>query len=136
MTRGYLLDTNIVSLALKGRSPLVVKRLRAQPRAKVAISVITEMELRFGVAKHPNPERIKTVIEEFLDAMTTAPLPENIASVYGTLRADLERRGSPIGPLDTIIAAHAIAAGVVLVTNNGREFARVRGLRCEDWTKE
>lgn len=136
MSRGYLLDTNIVSLALKGRSPAAVERLRAHPRAKVAISVITEMELRFGVAKHPNPERIKPAIDEFLDTVTTAPLPDDIAGVYGTLRAELERRGSPIGPLDTIIAAHAIAAGVVLVTNNAREFGRVRGLRCEDWTKD
>ena len=136
MTRGYLLDTNIVSLALKGRSPAAVKRLRAEPRAKVSISVITEMELRFGVAKHPHPDRIKPTIDEFLDTVKVAPLPENVATVYGTLRADLERRGSPIGPLDTIIAAHAIAAGLVLVTNNGREFGRVRGLRCDDWTKD
>ncbi len=136
MTRGYLIDTNIVSLALKGRSDAAVKRLRAHPRSKVAISVITEMELRFGVAKHPAPERIKPLIDQFLDTVPTAALPDNIATVYGALRAELERRGSPIGPLDTIIAAHAIASGRVLVTNNGREFGRVRGLRCEDWTKE
>jgi tRNA(fMet)-specific endonuclease VapC len=136
MSRGYLLDTNIVSLALKGRSPAAVKRLRAHPRAKIAVSIITEMELRFGIAKHPTPDRIKPVIEEFLDVVATAPLPDDIARVYGALRADLEKRGRPIGPLDTMIAAHAIAAGLVLVTNNGREFGRVRGLRCEDWTKE
>jgi tRNA(fMet)-specific endonuclease VapC len=134
MSRGYLLDTNVVSIALKGKSPAAVARLRAQPRAKVAISIITEMELRFGVAKHPMPERIRPVIEEFLDTVATAALPDDIATVYGALRADLEKRGSPIGPLDTIIAAHAIAAGLVLVTNNRRKFGRVRGLRCEDWT--
>lgn len=136
MTRGYLLDTNIVSLALKGRSPAAVKRMRAQPRAKIAISVITEMELRFGLAKHPAPHRIKPTIDEFLETVKVEQLPEDVAVAYGALRADLERRGRPIGPLDTIIAAHAIAAGLVLVTNNGREFGRVRGLRCEDWTND
>jgi len=136
VSRGYLLDTNIVSLALKGKSPAAVKRLRSHPRARVSVSVITEMELRFGVAKHPHPERLKPTIDDFLDVVASLPLPDDIAAVYGAVRADLEKRGSPIGPLDTIIAAHAIAAGLVLVTNNAREFGRVKGLRCEDWTKE
>ncbi|MFZ5471356.1 MAG: PIN domain-containing protein [Myxococcota bacterium] len=130
----YLLDTNIVSLALKGRSSVAVARLKKVPRSKVAISVITEMELRFGVAKHPAPHEVRQTIEEFLATIPVANLPEDIASVYGSLRAELEARGKPIGPLDTIIAAHAIAARAILVTNNGREFGRVRGLRWEDWT--
>jgi tRNA(fMet)-specific endonuclease VapC len=134
VSRGYLLDTNIVSLALRGKSAPIVSRLRAQARAKVAVSVITEMELRFGLAKHPSPARLKEAIDGFLEVVRVEALPENIAAVYGPLRADLERRGRPIGALDTIIAAHAIALGAVLVTNNGREFGRVAGLRVEDWS--
>ncbi len=68
--------------------------------------------------------------------MVPLPLSEDIAAVYGSSRVELEKRGSSIGRLDTIIAAHAIAAGRALVTNNAREFARVGGLRCEGWTKE
>lgn len=135
MKRTYLLDTNTVSFALKGRSAAAVKRLAQVPRSKVAISVITEMELRFGVAKHPEPGRIKAVIDDFLRTISVANLPDDIATTYGRLRAELEARGRPIGPLDTIIAAHAISSGAVLVTNNVREFGRVRGLRCEDWTR-
>ncbi len=130
----YLLDTNVVSLALKGKSPRAVETLTKTPRARVAVSVITEMELRFGLAKHPAPERLGPVIDTFLETVRVDPLPEDIASVYGRIRWDLERAGRAIGPLDTIIAAHAVATGSVLVTNNVREFGRVRGLRCVDWT--
>jgi tRNA(fMet)-specific endonuclease VapC len=134
VSRGYLLDTNIVSLALRGRSASIVSRLQAQPRAKVAVSVITEMELRFGLAKHPDSSRLKGAVDAFLEVVRVDALPHNIAAVYGSLRTDLERRGRPIGALDTIIAAHAVAVGAVLVTNNGREFGRVAGLRVEDWS--
>ena len=130
----YLLDTNIVSLALKGRSPRAVERLAGTPRARVGVSVITEMELRFALEKHPAPQRLRPVVEAFLRGIPVLELPPTIARVYGRLRAALERAGRPIGPLDTIIAAHSVALGAVLVTNNKREFGRVPGLRCEDWT--
>lgn len=131
----YLLDTNTVSFALKGRSPAMVSRLKQVPRSRVAVSVITEMELRFGVARHPAPERLQPVIDDFLRAVRVDNLPDDISPVYAELRADLEARGRTIGALDTIIAAHAIACRAVLVTNNGREFGRVRGLRWEDWSR-
>ena len=134
MKSSYLVDTNIISLALEGRSPQATRRLAGTSRDKVAISVITEMELRFGLAKHPAPHRLKPVIDTLLETITVLPLPENIAITYGRVRAELERLGRPIGPLDTIIAAHAIALGAVLVTNNLRRFGRVKGLRCEDWS--
>ena len=134
MSRGYLLDTNIVSRALKGESPRAAKHMSEHPRSKIQVSVITEMELRFGLAKHPAPHKVAPVIEQFLRTVMVAALPADIAKAYGAVRADLERRGRPIGPLDTIIAAHAVASGFVLVTNNVREFGRVRGLRCEDWS--
>ena len=130
----YLLDTNVVSLALKGKSPRALDVLASKARARVGVSVITEMELRFGLEKHPSPGRLKPVIDAFLATVRVLQLPADIATVYGRLRWALERSGRPIGPLDTIIAAHSIALGAVLVTNNTREFGRVAGLRCEDWT--
>jgi tRNA(fMet)-specific endonuclease VapC len=131
----YLLDTNIVSLALKGASPVARMRLAAAPRDEVAISIITAMELRFGLAKHPHATRARAVIDPFLATVQIANLPDDLPATYGSVRAGLERLGRPIGALDTIIAAHAVALRCTLVTNNLREFRRVRGLRCEDWTR-
>jgi tRNA(fMet)-specific endonuclease VapC len=131
----YLLDTNIVSLTLKGKAPAVRTRLAVTPHDRVAISIITAMELQFGLAKHPEASRAKAVVEPFLTVVQIANLPEHIAPIYGTVRATLERRGQPIGPLDTIIAAQALALGCTLVTNNLREFRRVPGLRCQDWSR-
>ena len=129
----YLLDTNTVSLALRGRAPIVVDRLRAVQREDVAVSVITAMELRFGIAKNPST-RARAVVEQFLDAIKVLPIDRAVEKPYADIRAALERVGRLIGSLDTIIAAHALAVRAVLITNNVREFRRVRGLRCEDWT--
>jgi tRNA(fMet)-specific endonuclease VapC len=90
------------------------------------------MELRFGLERTPNT-RSAQAIEEFLDTIRIEHLPDDIAVEYGRVRAELEKRGRPIGALDTIIAAHAVAIRAVLVTNNGREFGRVKGLRWQDW---
>jgi len=100
----------------------------------VALSVVTEMEIRFGLARNPGL-RIGPLVEEFLDAMTILPLDSGVARAYGRVRAQLERDGPPIGPLDTMIAAHALSVGATLVTNDVGEFRRVRGLRVVDWTK-
>lgn len=129
----YLLDTNIVSLIVRGKSPRAAEVMATKRRSHVAVSVITEMELRFGLEKHPAAARIKPVVDGFLGAVRVLPLPPEIAVVYGRLRWALERAGRPIGPLDTIIAAHSMALGAILVTNNISEFGRVAGLRCEDW---
>lgn len=129
----YMLDTNTVSLALRGRAPRAVAYLRDTARANVAISVITAMELRFGLAKTPST-RARDVVEQFLDTLAVLTIDRGIERTYGEVRAALEKSGRPIGCLDTIIAAHALTARAVLVTNNLREFRRVRALRCEDWT--
>jgi tRNA(fMet)-specific endonuclease VapC len=129
----YMLDTNTVSLALRGRAPRAVTYLRDTAREDVVLSVITAMELRFGLAKNPTT-RARDVIAQFLDTITVLPVDRAVEKPYGDIRAALEHVGRPIGALDTIIAAHALAVGAVLVTNNVREFRRVRGLRCEDWT--
>lgn len=130
----YLLDTNTVSLALRGQAPRAVDRLRATDREDVAISVVTALELRFGIAKNPST-RVRAVVEQFLDTMQVLPVDRAVEKPYGDIRAALEGRGRPIGALDTVIAAHSLALRAVLVTNNVREFRRVRGLRCEDWTR-
>lgn len=97
------------------------------------MSIITAMELHFGPANNPATPHRKSV-EVILATLPIANLTESVPAIYGRLRADLERRGKPIGALDTIIAAHALALGSTLVTNNVREFGRVVGLSCEDWS--
>ena len=131
----YLLDTNIVSYLLRKAPRPLLDRLAATSRDDIAISIITAMELRFGVARNPLARNVKTAVETFLGAFPILNLPDGIAPLYGKVRADLERRGTPIGPLDNIIAAHALSLDATLVTNNTREFRRVTGLVCEDWTR-
>lgn len=134
MATRFLLDTNVVSFHIRGSSPALQGRLRRVKAATVALSVVTEMEIRFGLARNPGL-RIAPLVEQFLDAMTVLPLDSDVARTYGRLRAELEKEGRPIGPLDTMIAAHAVCVGATLVTNDVREFRRVRGLRVADWTK-
>lgn len=134
MSTRYLLDTNIVSVALRGRAPSVVERLQETERESVAISVVTAMELRFGIAKNP-VTRVRRIVEEFLEVIPVLTVDRAVERVYGEMRAALEKRGHPMGALDTIIAAHAVALNAVLVTNNTKEFRRVRELSCEDWTR-
>jgi tRNA(fMet)-specific endonuclease VapC len=128
----YLLDTNICIYALKGNQT-VLRRLLAHQRSEVAVSVITEAELRAGAAKSDSPHKTLRAVENFLGPITILPLLSHDAIAYGAVRAKLERAGTPIGPLDTLIAAHAVGRKLVLVTNNEREFARVAGLRIENW---
>ncbi len=97
------------------------------------MSVVTEMEIRFGLARNPGL-RIAPLVEDFLEGITILPLTSDVARVYGRTRAALEEAGTPIGPLDLIIGSHALAIGAALLTNKVTEFRRIRGLRCEDWT--
>jgi tRNA(fMet)-specific endonuclease VapC len=110
------------------------RRLRRVAAESVALSVVTEMEIRFGLARNPGL-RIRPLVEEFLAGVNILPLDSAVAREYARIRADLEGQGRPIGPLDLMIAAHAAALGATLVTNDVREFERVRGLRVVDWTK-
>lgn len=128
----YLLDTNTVSYAIKGNFPSVRERLQKAPVSDVAISVITEAELRFGVAKYPEATRLKVIVEEFLSFVDIRSWDSEAARQYATVRAAVERAGQPMGNLDIMIAAHAMALGAVLVSGD-RVFRRVKGLRIEDW---
>jgi tRNA(fMet)-specific endonuclease VapC len=130
----YLLDTNIASYVIKGNIPRVRQRLLRVPIASVAISVVTEAELRFGVARKPEATRLKIAVEEFLLHVSALPWDSEAAKQYADVRSTLERFGEPMGNLDMMIAAHALAARSVLVTNDG-VFRRLKHLKIEDWTK-
>lgn len=129
----FLLDTNTVSYHIRRSSPALQRRIRRTPAAHVGLSVVTEMEIRYGLARNPGL-RIGPLVEEFLEGVQILPLGSDVARIYGRVRADLESKGTPIGPLDLMIAAHALALGATAITTNLREFRRVRGLRCQDWT--
>jgi tRNA(fMet)-specific endonuclease VapC len=128
----YLLDTNICIYLINDRPASVRKRLSVLDPGDVGVSSITVAELAYGVKKSRSPRNL-AALEGFLLPLEVAPFDLDAAMAYGSIRATLERKGLPIGPLDLQIAAHAIALAVVLVTNNQREFKRVEGLRVENW---
>jgi tRNA(fMet)-specific endonuclease VapC len=130
----YLLDTNTASYIIKGNSQAVDRRLVRISMVDLGISTITEGELRFGAARLPKAVRLHGLIENFVQHVTVLPWDSLAAQQYGLLRAALEREGQPIGSLDLMIAAHAMAAGLILVSND-RAFQRVKKLKTEDWTK-
>jgi tRNA(fMet)-specific endonuclease VapC len=134
MTRRYLLDTNIASYVIKGNIPAVRRRVVQVPMAQLAISAVTEGELRYGAARRSEAARLRTIVDEFLLRMTILPWDSQAAQYYGHIRAALEREGQPMGNLDTMIGAHALALGAVLVTND-QAFTRIKELNVEDWTK-
>jgi len=132
MTR-YMLDTNTVSYLVKG-NPTVARRVLEVPMASLCVSSITQGELLFGLAKRPGAKRFHVVVREFLLRVDVLPWDSTIAERYGSARAGLERHGKILGPLDLLIAAHALAVDAVLVTND-RAFSQVAGLQIEDWTE-
>ena len=133
MANEYLLDTNFASYIIKGNVPAVRRRLVRVPMAQVFISAVTEGELRYGVARQPTATRLQQIVEEFLLRVTILSWDSQAAKHYGQLRADLERLGQPMGNLDMMIGAHALAVGAILVTND-RVLARVKKLKVEDWS--
>jgi tRNA(fMet)-specific endonuclease VapC len=128
----FLLDTNICIYALK-QNERVLERLLAHSRSDVALSVVTEAELRTGAAKSASAAKTLRLVENFLLPLSIVEFGSHDAAAYASVRAKLERAGTPIGPLDTLIAAQAVARKLVLVSNNEREFGRVAGLRIENW---
>jgi len=130
----YLLDTNIASCIIKGNSAAVDRRLGKVAMAELAVSAVTEGELRFGAARMPHATRLHSLVEDFLLRVAVLPWDSEAAKQYGQVRAALERAGQPMGNLDVMIAAHALARDAILVTND-RAFGRIKRLRVEDWTK-
>lgn len=132
MPARYLLDTNTASYVIKGNIPSVREHLLGVRTTDVAISVITEAELRFGVRRLPDAKRLAVAIEEFLKYVDILPWTSGAAREYAELRAAIEREGRPMGNLDLMIAAHALALEMVLVSSD-RVFRRMKGLVIEDW---
>lgn len=128
----YMLDTNICIYLINDRPASVRKRIEALKPGDAGVSSITVAELAYGVAK-TRSARNRAALEGFLLALEIADFGLDAAMAYGDVRTGVEQKGTPIGPLDMEIAAHAIALDVILVTNNQREFSRVAGLRCENW---
>lgn len=129
----YLLDTNICVYALKNRPPGVVRRLEEVGPEAVALSVVTVLELRHGAENSARPKRNHANLDLFLAPFRVLPFDRDAAEEGGRLRARLFREGRRIGDLDLLIAAQAKTSGLVLVSNNLREFERVPGLRTENW---
>lgn len=128
----YMLDTNICIYVIKRAPAAVLEKFRQHETAGLGVSAVTAAELTFGAAKSGS-RRNRAALEVFLSALEIAPFDDEAAWVYGEVRADLETRGVPIGPLDTQIAAHALSLEITLVSNNLKEFERVPGLRCANW---
>ena len=127
-----LLDTNICIYLINNRPPEVLARFRQFGLGEIGISSVVAAELAFGVAKSASA-RNRHALEVFLAPLEILPFDEAAVWAYGDLRADLERRGESIGSLDTMIAAHALSLNALLVTNNTREFAKVKGLLLDNW---
>lgn len=136
-----MLDTDIVSYAIKGEFPSVEAHMRRLDVMQVCISAVTRGELRFGVRRLRDAtrdttrgaNRLAAEVEGFLSTIHTLPWDEIAADEFAEVRAELERGGTPIGVMDTMIAAHAKSIGATLVTNNVKHFHKVKGLTVENW---
>lgn len=131
----YMLDTNICIYVINARPQKVLDRFKQERMGSIGISSITAAELAFGVAKSGSA-RNREALEMFLAPLEILPFDASVIWHYGDLRAGLEQHGQPIGALDTMIAAHALASNTILVTNNTREFGRVPELRLQNWADE
>lgn len=129
----YLLDTNICIYLIKRKPPEVLQRFRQLQPGSVFISSVTTSELYYGAQKSQRVQTNLEALNNFLLPFRIVDYDESASFLYGELRADLEKRGQPIGPLDMMIAAHALSLDMPLVTNNTKEFERVKGLKLENW---
>lgn len=132
----YMLDTNICIYAIKHKTEKVIKNFLSHVPEEMCISTVTYAELMYGVEKSMAIEKNRIALSLFLSPLTILEFQASAAEEYGKVRAELESQGMPIGPMDLLIAGHARSEGLVLVTNNIREFCRVERLMVEDWTRD
>jgi len=130
----FLLDTNTCIFLIKRRPETVIHHLQECLPGEVGISSITLAELRYGVEKSTHTHRNREALAEFVLPLEIAPFDEDASASYGAIRAELEKAGTPIGSMDMLIGAHALSIGATLVTNNTREFKRIKKLKIVDWT--
>ena len=131
----YMLDTNICIYVIKKKPDKVIRRLRELRLSDVCISSITLSELEYGVEKSARRDRNKIALVKFIAPIEVIAYDDFAAAQYGKIRSSLEKNGMPIGALDMLIAAHALAQDLILVTNNDREFKRVPVLKIENWAE-
>ena len=129
----YLLDTNICITIIRTRPAALIQKLVSHQPGEVGVSSITLAELFHGAAKSAQPDQNMAALQQFLLPLILAEFDQQAAHAYGKIRAELERKGQVIGSMDMLIAAHATSLGAILITNNLREFRRVKGLALEDW---
>jgi len=132
----YLLDTDICIYIIKRKPERVLARLLRTSRGDVGISAITLSELQYGVERSDRREQNRMALGAFIAPLEVLPYDRSVADHYGKIRAQLDMVGKPVGALDLLIAAHALTCGLVLVTNNEREFRRVPSLKVENWAVE
>lgn len=132
----YLLDTDICIYIIKNKPKHIVDRFLTHSPGEIGISTISLAELRLGVAKSQFPEKNHLALENMLRPIEILPFNESAAMTYGEIRKILEKAGTPIGAMDYLIAAHSVSIEATLVTNNEREFKRVKKLKMENWVKQ
>lgn len=131
----WLLDTNTCIYIIKQKPIAVLKKFSDIPPGQIALSAITVAELEYGARKSATIEKNLAALQQFFIPFDILPFNYSATMEYGIIRAELEAKGTPIGPLDTLIAAHAKSLNYILVTNNEKEFNRVIGLQVENWVK-
>ena len=132
----YMLDTNICIYLIKQQPKEVIDKFHGISPGEIAISTVTVAEMMYGVGKSQHKEKNKSALDSFLAPLEIVDFDIQVAQLYGIVRAYLEKRGTLIGAYDLMIAAHAISLGLVLVTNNEREFQRVPDLIVENWVNQ
>ncbi len=130
----YLIDTNICIYIMNKRPAGVIKKFKQFELGDVGISTITVSELQYGVAKSIHRKENQQRLEQFMAPLESLAYDEMAAKAYGDIRFQLEKYGKPIGSLDVLIAAHALSKNLILVTNNDKEFKRIKNLQVENWT--
>jgi tRNA(fMet)-specific endonuclease VapC len=130
----FMLDTNICIYIIKQKPPKVLKYFKTYSVGEIGISSITLAELRFGVAKSQYIQKNQEALDAFILPLEIADFDEKAAKFYGDIRAALEKAGEPIGSMDMLIGAHSLSLGLTLVTNNAKEFRKIKHLKVIDWT--
>ncbi len=131
----YLIDTNICIYIMNQRPSVVIKKFKRFEPGEIGISTITISELQYGIAKSLHRDKNQKRLEEFTTPFEILAYDEAAARTYGDIRFQLEKSGRLIGPLDLLIAAHALSQGLILVTNNDKEFKRIKNLKVQNWAK-
>lgn len=129
----YMLDTNICVYIIKKRTSELLIKFNSIQKNSICISVVTYTELHYGVERSSSKNLNQRIIDDFVSLLTVLPWDRDAARVYGKIRANLEKKGIPIGKMDMLIAAHALSQKCTLVSNNLREFKRVKDLKYENW---